>query len=68
MVEYNLLKFPFIRIFHNEIFFGTEKLDCVRKTKPMFSFLLLMNNSVTIGLSFLLLIISVIISSNTINT
>ena len=34
----------------------------------MFSFLPLINNSVTVGLSFLLLIISAIGSSSTINT
>ena len=49
------------------IFFGTAKKNCVIKTREIFSFLSLINNSVTIGLSFLLLIISAIISSNTIN-
>ena len=32
------------------IFFGTEKQDCMIKTREMFSFLFLINNSVTIGL------------------
>ena len=38
------------------------------KTSEMLSFPPLMNNSVIIGLSFLLVFISVTISSNTINT
>ena len=38
------------------------------KTTEMFDFLPLINNSVTIGLSFLLLSISAIISSNAINS
>ena len=37
------------------------------KTKEMFTFLLLINNSVTIGFSFVLLRISGIISSKTID-
>ena len=49
------------------IFFGTEKQDCVIKTREMFSFLPLMNNSVTTGLSFLLLGISAIMLSKTVN-
>ena len=48
--------------------FGTLNYDCVIKTLEILSFLLLINNSVTIGFSFLLLIISAIISSKTINT
>ena len=47
--------------------FGTLKFDCVIKTIEMFNFLLLINNSVTTGFIFLLLIISTIISSKTIN-
>ena len=49
-------------------YFGTLKCDCVIKTIEMFNFLSLINNSVTIGFSFLLLIILAIISSKTINT
>ena len=48
--------------------FGTLKYDCVTKTRKMLTFLPLMNSSVTIGLSFLLLIISAIISSKIIDT
>ena len=48
--------------------FGNLKYDCVIKTIEIFNFLPLINNSVTTGLSFLLLIISAIISSKTINT
>ena len=47
--------------------FGTLKYDFVIKTIVMFYFLPLTNNSVTIEFSFLLLIISAIISSKTIN-
>ena len=43
--------------------FGTAKLDCVIKAREMFNFLPVINNSVIIGLSSLLLCISVIISS-----
>ena len=45
---------------------GTLKHDCVLKTIEMFSFLPVISNSVTTGSSFLL-IISVIISSKTMN-
>ena len=38
------------------ISFGTAKYDCVIKTREMFSFLPLINNSVTIGLSVLSII------------
>ena len=48
--------------------FGTSKYDCVIKTKEMFRFLPLRKSSVTIGFSFLLLIISANILSKTINT
>ena len=45
--------------------FGTLKLDFMIKTREMFSFPALTNNSVTIELSFLLLRISAIVSSKT---
>ena len=48
--------------------FGTLKYDCARKVREIFSFLLLINSSVTTGFSFCYLIMSVIISSKTINT
>ena len=48
--------------------FGTLKYDSVINTIETFNFLLLINNSVTTGLRFLLLIISAIISSKTVNT
>ena len=48
--------------------FGTLKYDSVIKTIETLSFLPLITNSVTTGLSFLLLIISAIVSSKTINT
>ena len=47
--------------------FGTLKYDYVIKTREIFNFLPLINNSVTMESSFLLLIISAIISSKTIN-
>ena len=47
--------------------FGTLKYDWVIKTREIFNFLPLINNSVTIKFSFLFLIISAIISSKTIN-
>ena len=46
--------------------FGTLKCHCVIKTREIFNFLPLMNKSVTIEFSFLLLIISATISSKTI--
>ena len=49
------------------MFIYTAKSECVTKTREMFSFLPLINNSVTIGLSFLLLSVLAIISSKTIN-
>ena len=48
--------------------FGTSKYDCAIKTIEILSFLPLINNSVTAGLSYLLPIISAIISSKIINT
>ena len=47
--------------------FSTLKCDCAEKTREMFNLLSLINNSVTTGLTFLLLNISAIISSKTIN-
>ena len=47
-------------------FFDTLKYGCVIKTSGMFNFLSVINTSVTIELSFLLLIISPIISSKAI--
>ena len=47
--------------------FGNLKYDCVIKTREIFSFLPQINKSVTIEFSFLLLTISAIISSETIN-
>ena len=69
----DLLKLSFIRNFHNKQIvelspFGSLKDDCVIKTSEMFSFLPLMNSSVTTELCFLLLIISAIIALKTINT
>ena len=49
------------------ISFGTLRYDYVIKTKEMFSFLPVINNSIIIEFSFLLLMISAIISSKTIN-
>ena len=49
------------------VFLGWAKQDCVTKTGEIFSFLTLINNLVAIGLGFLLLSISTIISSKTIN-
>ena len=46
--------------------FGTLKYDCVIKTRELLNFLPLINNSVTTGFSFLLLIISATISWKTI--
>ena len=47
--------------------FGTLKYDYVIKSIEILSLLLLINHSVTIGFNLLLLIISAIISSKTIN-
>ena len=75
MIHCSLLKLPFIWNFHNKIFcrvdsntFRYLKYDCVIKASELFSFLPLINSSVTIGLSFLLTIISAIMSSKAINT
>ena len=74
MVQRNLMKFSFISNFHGKKWvefsptsFGTLKYDYVIKAREMFNFLPLINNSVTIDFSFLLSIISAIISSKTIN-
>ena len=48
--------------------FGTLKYDCVIKAIEMLNFLPLINNSATIGVNVLILIISAIISSKTVNT
>ena len=48
--------------------FSTLRYDCVIKTKEILDFLPLVNSSVTILCSFVLLIISATISSKTINT
>ena len=47
--------------------FGTLNYDWIIKTREVFNFLPLINNSVTIEFNFLFLIISAIISSDTIN-
>ena len=48
--------------------FGTLKYDCVIKAIEMLNFLPLINNSATIGVNVLILIMSAIISSKTVNT
>ena len=63
MIKHSLLKFSFI---WNLTSFSALKYDCVIKAKEVFNFLVLINNSVTILLRFLLLSISAIISSKTI--
>ena len=72
MIKCNLLNLSLFWNFYNEsmlnlIFFGTAKKDCAIKAREMVSFFPLINSSVTVGLSFLLLSISAIISSNTTN-
>ena len=74
MIYCNLLKLSFIRNFMIKkcvalilTSFGTLKYDCVTKTIKICSFLPVINNSVTTGLGVLLLMISAIISSKTIN-
>ena len=71
MIQCYLLKFPFVRYFHNKIMCPIYcysvryfKKDCDLKTCKILSFLLLKNNSLTL----LLASISGIISSDTINT
>ena len=71
----NLLKFFFVWNIHDKAMsriysniFGTVQLRLCDKNKRIAQFVLpLINTSVTVGLGFLLLIISAIISSNTIN-
>ena len=71
MILCNVLKLSFVRNFRDKkvssISFGTLKYDCVIKTREIFNFLPQINNLVTVESSFLLLIISAIISSKTIN-
>ena len=76
MIKFNLLKFRLFGMFiikkcveFSLISFRIAKKDFTVKTREMFSFLPLMNYLVTTGLllSFLLLSISAIISSKTIN-
>ena len=50
----------------NLIVLGALKKDCDIETNEMLSFLLLKNNTLNIGLNFLLASISAIVSSNTI--
>ena len=68
------MKLSFVWNFHDKIMgriysniFWHSKKKCVVKTREMFSFLSVRNNSFTFRLSFLWLSISAIISSNTIN-
>ena len=69
MIMRNRLKFSFIKYFDNENIFSYWKILLHDKTRAMFSFLCLINNSATIELSFFLLLsISAIITSKTINT
>ena len=71
MIDFNLLKPSLNWNFHNKvvhvslIFFNLEKWNFVIKAREMFTFLLLMNNAVTIDWRFFLLSIPAIISSNT---
>ena len=74
MIKCDLSKLSFVWNFYNKIvvefsliLFGAAKQDCVIKTREMFSFLSLINNPVTIELSFALISISGIISLYTIN-
>ena len=74
MITCNLLKLLFVCTFDNKIMsriyfniFWQSKIRLCNKTREMFSFLPLRNNSVTIRLNFLLLSISAIISSKTVN-
>ena len=50
------------------MFFVATKYDYVIKIREMFSFLPVIDNSVSNGLRFLLLLVSAMISSKTINT
>ena len=73
MIKCIFLKLSFLWNFHNKIvwkfslaIFGRAKKDCVTETRETFSFVLVINNAVTIGLSSLFLSISAIILSSTI--
>ena len=61
MIKRNLLNFSFVWNFHNQIVY------ILIKAREIFDFLPVINNSVTTGLSYLLLTISAIILPNTIN-
>ena len=61
MIKRNLLDFSFVWNFHNQIVY------ILIKAREIFDFLPVINNSVTTGLSYLLLTISAIILPNTIN-
>ena len=59
MIKCSLLKFSFIKNFHDKkcvefslTSFDFLKYDCVIKTVELFNFLPLINNSVATGLSF----------------
>ena len=62
MTKCNLLKLSFVWNFHDKILYRIRSLtflvqqnkDCVIKSRDMFCIFLLINNSVTTGLSFLL--------------
>ena len=68
MIKCDLLKSSFNYNFYNKIvrrmysnFFGTAKKSCVIKKREIFSFLPLIDNSVTNGLRFLLISTSAVI-------
>ena len=70
MIKCNLLKFSVVSNFHSKIvcnIFWKSKIRFCDKNKRIFRFLPIINNSVTVGLRFLLLSISAIMSSKTIN-
>ena len=70
MIKCNLLKISSVCNFYNKkvslISFGTVKCHLVIKTREIFNFLPVINNSDTIWSSFLLLSMSAITSLNTI--
>ena len=75
MISCNLIKLSFVWSFHKErcVEFsltcsGTLKYSYRTKTVGIFNFVSLINNSVTTGFIFFILIISAIISSKTTNT
>ena len=53
---------------HSQTSFGASKYDCVIKTRQVFNFFPLINNSFTVLLSFWLFCTSGMVSSNTIST